>query len=366
MTDHDLMGRALELARQGLGRTAPNPAVGAVVVDAAGKVVAEALHPRAGELHAERLALLAAGDAARGGELYCTLEPCCHQGRTPPCTEIIISSGVRRVWYASSDPDPRCAGQGDKTLRQAGIEVWGGLRAVEADRLNEAYFKHKRTGQPFVTLKLALTLDGCVATSTGHSRWVTGPGTREMVHELRDQADAVLVGSGTVLADDPQLTTRLPREDVRHPLRVVVDSYARTPVTARVLSQAEGQVLVAVVEQAPPERLAALQATGAEVLALPADAGRVRLEALLAELGRRNVMGVLCEGGPTLATALATKGLIDKYLLCYAPKFVGGDGLSAFGPLAVGEMDQALPVKVSEMRSFGDDFVVTAYPCSRD
>jgi diaminohydroxyphosphoribosylaminopyrimidine deaminase/5-amino-6-(5-phosphoribosylamino)uracil reductase len=358
------MERALQLAAHGLGRTSPNPAVGAVVARD-GEVIAEAYHRRAGELHAERLALLTAGERAQGADLYCTLEPCCHYGRTPPCTEIIIQNGIRRVWYASSDPDPRCAGQGAAALRAAGVEVHAGLLATEADRLNEAYFHHKRTGLPFVTLKLACSLDGRAATRTGQSRWITGPAAREYVHELRDRSDAVLVGVGTVLADDPKLNVRLEREGTRDPLRVVADSQARTPPSARVLSPGAA-CLVAVTEAAPETRVGALRAAGAEVLRVAEAEGRVDLAALLAKLGGRDVMSVLCEGGPTLAAGLVGAGRVGKYLLFYAPMLLGGDGLPAVGALGFGEVAQAPVLSIESVRTFGPDIMVTAYPCSQD
>lgn len=358
------MRRALELAERGLGRTSPNPAVGAVVVRE-GEVVAEAWHQRAGELHAERLALLQAGERARGAELYCTLEPCCHYGRTPPCTDIIIQSGVSAVWYAADDPDPRCAGKGAETLRAAGVTVHRGLLAPEAERLNEAYLQHKRTGLPFVTVKLACSLDGKVATRTGQSRWITGPEARTLVHELRDRSDAVMVGVGTVLADDPQLNVRLDREGTSDPLRVVVDSRARTPAEARVLAPG-APCVVAVTTGAAPDRVQKLVAAGAEVLSLPSDHGQVDLRALLTELGARGVMSLLCEGGPTLAASLLTAGLVNKCLFFYAPKLLGSEGLSAVGELGLDEVAQAPTLRLEEVRRLGDDLLVTAYPCSPD
>lgn len=358
------MQRALQQASRGLGRTAPNPPVGAVVVKD-DRIVAQASHPGPGQLHAERLALMAAGEAARGADLYCTLEPCCHHGRTPPCTEIIIASGIRRVWYGSFDPDPRVAGQGEATLRAAGVTVTAGCLVADTDTLYEPYRQHKRTGRPFLTLKLACSLDGRVATASGHSRWITGEATRRRVHVWRDQSEAVLVGVGTVLADDPQLTVRPAPEDGRQPLRVVADSQARTPVTARLLRE-PGPTLVAVGERAPKERVAALRAVGADVVALPLAGGVLDLAALLEALGQRNVMGLFCEGGPTLATALTTKGLVDKFRLCYGPQLIGGDGQPAFGRLGVQTMDGAPRLRVAQVEPSEDDIVVTAYPCSPD
>ncbi|HUS80655.1 MAG TPA: bifunctional diaminohydroxyphosphoribosylaminopyrimidine deaminase/5-amino-6-(5-phosphoribosylamino)uracil reductase RibD [Armatimonadota bacterium] len=253
------MRRAIELSRLGVGRTSPNPAVGAVVARG-DLVVGEGYHRRAGEPHAEALALRNAGDAARGADIYVTLEPCCHQGRTPPCTQAIIEAGIARVLFACPDPDPRCAGGGHAALQAAGIEVQGGVLAREAAAVNEAYLRHKRTGLPLVTLKLAMSLDGRIATRTGDSRWISGEQSRRLVHRMRDRHDAVMVGVGTVLADDPALTTR----DVpggRDALRVICDTQARTPPGARAIAQnSDAGCIVAVGEGAPPERLGALQA----------------------------------------------------------------------------------------------------------
>ena len=365
MAGEQYMRRALELAARGLGRTSPNPAVGAVVVRDGG-IVAEGYHRRAGEPHAERVALLAAGDSARGADLYCTLEPCCHHGRTPPCTELIIASGLRSLWYASTDPDPRCAGQGAAMLSAAGVEVHPGLLAGEADRLNEAYFRHKSSGLPFVTLKLAMSLDGKVATRTGHSRWITSETARELVHQWRDQSDAVMAGVGTALADDPQLAVRPEPADGRQPLRVFVDSRARTAVTARALSREHGACLVAASEAAPADRVEALRAAGAEVLILPEAAGRVDLAALMSELGRRDVMSVLCEGGPGLAAGLVARGLVDKYRLFHAPLLIGAEGLSAIGPLGLDEVGHGPHLTVDDVGLIGPDVLVTAYPCLPD
>jgi diaminohydroxyphosphoribosylaminopyrimidine deaminase/5-amino-6-(5-phosphoribosylamino)uracil reductase len=360
------MARALELAAQGLGRTAPNPPVGAVVVKD-GAIIAEGYHRRAGEAHAERVALLAAGEQARGAELYCTLEPCCHHGRTPPCTDLIIESGIATVTYAWADPDIRCAGQGADRLRAAGITVRENLLANQAAQLYEAYDCHKRTGLPFVTLKLALTLDGKVATATGDSRWVTGQAARQRVHQWRDEAEAVMVGSGTLLADDPQLTVRCGRSEAHEPLRVVVDSLARTPPGAAVITGATpARCLIAVTPQAPAERVTVLRAAGAEVAVLPEAGGRVDLGALLRLLGERDVMGLLCEGGPGLAAGLVAAGLVNKYRLFYAPRLIGAEGLSAIGPLGLRLMSEARQLNLEATEQVGEDLLVTATPCSRD
>jgi diaminohydroxyphosphoribosylaminopyrimidine deaminase/5-amino-6-(5-phosphoribosylamino)uracil reductase len=362
--DERFMRRALQLAALGLGRTAPNPPVGAVVVRD-GQVVGEDFHPRAGEPHAEALALQEAGARARGADLYCTLEPCCHQGRTPPCAEAIIAAGVARVVYAFSDPDIRCAGQGEERLRQAGLEVTAGLLRDAAQELYEPYMKHKTTGRPFVTLKLALTLDGKAAAADGSSRWITGEAARRLVHQWRNEADAVMVGSGTVLSDDPQLTVRPEPTDGRQPLRVIVDTQVRTPLQARVLSE-PGRCLVAVGQALLPARQAALEQAGAEVLPLPEAGGHVDLAALMQALGQRDIMSVLCEGGPTLAAGLVRAGLVDKLRLFYAPKLLGETGRDGLGNLRLTTMAEALPLRLAGVESLDPDILVTAYPCSPD
>lgn len=369
--------RATELAACGLGRTAPNPPVGAVIVNAADEIVGEGYHPRAGEPHAEALALRAAGQAAAGADLYCTLEPCCHHGRTPPCTEAIIAAGVRRVFYAMQDPDPRCAGGGAEALRAAGVEVCGPHDDAAVNELYEPYLKHKQTGLPFVTLKLACSLDGKVATRTGDSRWITCEASRALVHRWRDQNDAVMVGVGTVEADDPQLTARLaqdaapsegeelvPRRE-RQPLRVVVDSTARTSPHAKVVT-GPGQCLIAAAASADRVRVAALEAAGAAVALLPEDDAGVDLTAVLRYLGQRDIMALFVEGGPTLAGALVRRGLIDKYRFFYAPRVLGAEALSACGPLGLDTVSAAQPMRLAGVQQLDQDALITAYPCSQD
>ncbi len=367
------MHRALELASRGLGRTSPNPAVGAVVARG-GVVVGEGWHRRAGEPHAERIALGNAGEAAVGAEIYVTLEPCCHHGRTPPCTDAIIEAGIRRVVYAMPDPDPRCAGAGAATLRAAGVEVVDGLLRDEAERLLEPYVKHRRTGVPLVTLKLGMSLDGKIATRSGHSRWITGEDSRRLVHEMRNRADAVMVGVGTVLADDPALTTRgVP--DGRDALRVVADSSARTPPAAAVVSGgSDAGCLVACTEAAPQERVDALVAAGAEVIRLPEREGRVALPALMAELGRRGTLSVLLEGGAGLAWGALAARVVDRVALFYAPIVIGGESaVPAVGGFGAERVEDAFGLSDLSVRHVGRDLLVEGRvspaneePCSPD
>lgn len=324
------LSRAIALARRGLGRTSPNPAVGAVLVRD-GQVVGEGYHQRAGGPHAEVVALRRAGEAARGATLYVTLEPCAHWGRTPPCADALIQAGVRRVVACTIDPNPRVNGQGFARLAAAGVAVAlaGGTYRQRVRQLNAAYEKYITTGLPYVTLKVAVSLDGKIATATRDARWISSEASRAMAHRLRARHDAVMVGIGTVLADDPLLTARPAGRSSfrRQPLRVVVDSHARTPVDSRLVRSAspDAPVLVAVTDRAPAPRVEALRAAGAEVVVLPAAPdGRVDLTALLRHLGGREVTSVLVEGGGELVASLVEAQLADAMVVFLAPKILGG------------------------------------------
>lgn len=334
------MQRALRLAARGAGHTAPNPMVGAVLVRD-GAVVGEGYHHRAGEAHAEVLALRAAGAAARGATLFVTLEPCSHQGRTPPCTEAILAAGVGRVVTSMQDPDPRVSGRGIARLRAAGIPVEVGAGEEAARRLNRWYITSRTEGRPRVLYKWAATLDGAVGPASGTSGTISGEAAHRRVHGLRATLDAVLVGSGTVLADDPRLTVRLVRG--RDPLRVVADRRARTPLTARVLP-----ALILVGADAPPPRLASLRAAGAEIALAETP------EQILAELQRRGCLSVLLEGGPHLAAAFFAAGLIDEVAAVVAPALAGG-GL----PALVGPGGPPLPLHGLRLGRAGEDLWIT-------
>ena len=358
--DPDLawMTRALELAALGAGLTAPNPAVGAVLVRD-GQAVGEGSHLRAGGLHAEALALAAAGPRARGATCYVTLEPCAHHGRTPPCADALVAAGVARVVVACSDPDPRVDGRGIGRLRAAGVEVVTGVAEAPARALNRAFLHRVATGRPHVTLKAAMTLDGKIAAVDGESRWITGEAARAHAHRLRFEADAILVGLGTVLADDPQLTVRRPDLPAKEPLRVVADSRLRVPASARLFTAGDpARAIVACTAPAPAGPAAALRARGARVLELPADGGRVELRALLSALAQLDVLGVLVEGGAELAGGLLDGGLVDRVAFFVAPRLLGGR--TAPGP--VGGSGRALKAAVSlsgvTCRPMGEDLLV--------
>ncbi len=354
MPEKQFMERALELAKQ--GRTSPNPMVGAIVARD-GQIVGEGYHHRAGEPHAEVLALQAAGDQSKGADLYVTLEPCCHHGKTPPCTNIVLESGVARVFAAMLDPDPRVAGKGVECLRLAGIEVEVGMMEPEARELNKSYIKRTTTGMPFVLWKAAMTLDGKIATSTGDSRWVTGNEARTEVQRLRMQHDAVMVGIGTVLADDPELIVHgFP--GAPNPIRIVVDAKASIPLNALVLND-KAETVVAVGEDVSDDQVGDLEATGARVLRLPAAEGYVKLPALMTELGNLGINSVLLEGGGELAASMLRDGLIDEGLIFIAPKIVGGR--NAKTPVegdGINLMSEALEVSQPTVRQFDRDIAL--------
>lgn len=354
------MQRAIELAEMGRGRTAPNPPVGAVVVKG-GRIIGEGYHPQAGKPHAEIYALRQAGAAARGADIYVTLEPCSHFGRTPPCAQALIEAGIGRAFVAVIDPNPKVSGAGVAALRSAGIEVHIGLCRDQAGELIVGFSKHLRTGLPWTIYKAAMTLDGHTATAGGDSRWVSGVTSRLRVHQLRNRVEAIMVGIETVLKDDPRLNVRLEQAATRDPLRVIVDSHLRMPVRSQMLNQSStaGTLIATVTED--QRQIEQLEQAGAEVLVLPAVAGRVSLAALWTELGRRNVQHLLLEGGSTLATAALNEGLIDQLMVFIAPRLVGGcpaTGLFA-GPGCVMMADTT---QLSDVRyeHSGEDLLISA------
>ena len=358
-SDGRYMRTALALARRAAGRTSPNPMVGAVVVRG-GRVVGRGYHARAGADHAEVAALRQAGAAARGATLYVNLEPCSHFGRTPPCAGAVIDAGIARVVAGMMDPNPMVAGRGVEALREAGIRVDVPVREQECRRLNEAFVKHVTTGFPFVVLKLAASLDGRIATAAGDSKWVTGAAAREHVHRLRNQYDAVLVGSGTVLADDPQLTCRVPGG--RDPLRVVLDRRLRTPLTATLVNQpAPEKTILVTARDAPEARRKRLEERGVQVWSFPVTRGRISFKRVLRKLGRAGVLSVMVEGGGVTAAGAMAEKVVDKVLCYYAPKFIGAEGLPMMGDLGLARMRQCPQLGDAQVRRLGDDILVTAY-----
>ena len=345
------MRQAIELAGRALGMTSPNPIVGAVVLDEHGDVAGEGYHRGPGTAHAEVVALAAAGARAQGGTIVVSLEPCNHFGRTGPCSAAILSAGVRRVVYATDDPHP-LAGGGGRVLREAGLDVESGVLEEESIRANEAWLHATRTGRPFVSWKYAATLDGRVAAADGSSRWITGVDARRDVHRLRAECDAVLVGVGTVLADDPQLTVRDDDDRLleRQPLRVVADSQARTPVDAKVVD-GSARTLVVTTANAPAERIAGLRQAGARVEVV-AGAERVDVKALLRFLGELEVTHVLLEGGPELVGSFVAEQLVDRVVGYVAPALLGG----------APSMDAIWRLRLDDVAQIGGDLRVTARP----
>lgn len=355
------MRMALRLAAKAAGRTSPNPMVGAVVVKS-GKVIASGYHKKAGEPHAEALALNKAGSAAKGATLYVTLEPCSHTNkRTPPCTPLVIQSGVKRVVIAMIDPNPRVSGGGIKALRKAGIEVVTGVLEEEARKLNEAFIKHITTGMPFVTLKIAQTLDGKIATAKGESQWITGVEARAAGHRLRDQNDAILVGVNTVLKDDPSLTARI--DGGRDPIRIVLDSRLRTPPAARILMQrSTAKTYIATLPNASKDRIVTLLDTGAEIILGRARNGKVDLAHLLKLIGSFGIASVLIEGGAEVHASALKAGIVDKVVLFMAPMFMTGhDSLCSIGGTSPLRLDRATKLRRVSSRFVGEDLMVEGY-----
>ncbi len=356
-TDEDFMRLALQLAELGRGFTRPNPMVGSVIVKN-GRIVGVGYHKRAGLPHAERIALADAGEHAGGATIYVTLEPCTHYGRTPPCADAIIEAGLKRAVIATLDPNPIVNGKGVEKLRNAGLEVTVGVLRREAEELNEAFFKFMRTGRPFVSLKLAATLDGFIADAEGSSKWITNKLSRRFVHKLRGEHDAVAVGVGTVIADDPMLTARDFYPPFQ-PARLIIDSRLRIPENAQVVQTAsEFTTIVAATQKAAhenPQKLQFLRAQGVQVWLLDADEnGSVDLNALVKRAGEEKMQSILFEGGSRIAGRLIAQGLVDKLYLFTAPKLIGS-GLPMFGGLRRLMHDASEGFELREIQRFGDD-----------
>jgi diaminohydroxyphosphoribosylaminopyrimidine deaminase/5-amino-6-(5-phosphoribosylamino)uracil reductase len=364
--DYAYMARAIRLARLGLCTTHPNPRVGCVLVRS-GEVVGEGWHRRAGEPHAERNAISAAGERARGATAYVTLEPCCHQGKTPPCTHGLLQAGVTRVLVAMVDPNPLVAGKGLERLRAAGAEVEVGVLEAEARRLNPGFVKRMERGLPYVCCKLAASLDGRTAMASGESKWITSEQARRDVQRLRARSSAILTGIGALLADDPSMNVRLGAEElpgmetgerVRQPLRVVVDSRLRTPASARMLSL-PGKTLIACLDRGPHGRMQ-LESSGAHVYVCPGSGGRPDLESLLRHLAREEINEVLVEAGPTLSGALLQAGLVDEIVLYLAPHLMGDDARGLFRLPGLDKMQDRIALAIQDLRMVGQDLRIAA------
>jgi diaminohydroxyphosphoribosylaminopyrimidine deaminase/5-amino-6-(5-phosphoribosylamino)uracil reductase len=353
--DRYFMRVALRLARRALGRTSPNPAVGAVVVRR-GRIVGRGFTAPPGGPHGEVVALRRAGRRARGATLYVTLEPCAHFGRTPPCVDAVRAAGIARVVIGTRDPNPRVRGDGAGRLRRAAIGVTIGVEQAACEEQIAAFRKHVTTGLPFVTLKLAASLDGRIATASGASKWITGTAARTEAHRLRNWHDAVLIGSETVRRDDPALTCRIPGG--RDPLRVVVDSRLRIPPAAQVLTNRRSPGTVVFTSLRHGAKLVRLRRLGVDVVTVPGPGGRLRLRSVLRVLGARGVCSVLVEGGAAVAASALKERLVDQVVVFLAPKLFGGDGRPMIDALGVRTPRRALPLRRAHVRRIGDDFML--------
>lgn len=352
----------MELAAMAAGRTSPNPLVGAVIVNN-DTVVGEGYHLRAGTPHAEIHALRQAGDKARGATLYVNLEPCSHYGRTPPCAEAVAAAGIKKVVLACQDPNPLVQGRGIAMLRQAGLEVVSGLLEQEARRLNEVFWKYITTGTPFVAVKTAMTIDGKIAARSGDSRWVTGALAREMVHHLRDAYDAIMVGIGTVLADDPQLNTRLEDGNGRDPVRVIIDGHLSIPLGSKIVtSSSQQKTIIFTARSAHHDKILALERAGIEIVAMDDFPDDLDMSRVMEMLGARQISSVLVEGGGTLNGTLFENGLVDKVYWFIAPKIIGGrEAPTPVEGVGMDRMADAVRLRDISIDHFGDDILITGY-----
>lgn len=358
------MRAALREAGKASGRTSPNPMVGAVIVRG-DRILARGYHRGPGQKHAEVAALSDLGQKVRRGDiLYVTLEPCHHFGRTPPCTLAILESGIRRVVIGMTDPNPHVTGGGAGYLSENGVEIRTGILEPECRRLNEAYVKHVTTGIPFIIVKSAQTLDGWTATATGHSKWITNDSSRRFVHRLRDRVDAVMVGIGTISADDPSLTTRLSGKNARDPVRVVVDTNLRISPQAKVIrhNSAAG-TFIAVGPGVSGKRLESIESEGVSIIRCPVKKGLIDLKALFHRLGEMSLNSVLVEGGSGITGSLIRDRLVDKFYIFKAPKILGGeDGLPMASGRGAKRMDECLNLKEIKVRRFKEDILIAGYP----
>jgi diaminohydroxyphosphoribosylaminopyrimidine deaminase / 5-amino-6-(5-phosphoribosylamino)uracil reductase len=350
---------ACRLALKAAGRTSPNPIVGAVLVKA-GKIIATGFHPFAGADHGEIVALKRAGKRAKGATLYVNLEPCSHYGRTPPCTRAIIAAGITEVVAGMKDPNALVGGKGLHELRRAGIRVRSGILQEQCKTLNEAFTKYITCGIPFVTLKLAASLDGKIATASGDARWISSSGSRLLVHQLRNQTDAVIVGAATIMADDPQLTCRIPRG--RDPFRIILDGRLRMPLSARLLRQRGAEKNIVITGTgAPRAKVRALEKLGAKVWQFPERRKKIPWRPILEKLATAGIVSVLLEGGATTAAWALRDKVVDKLLIFFAPKIIGGDGLNMVDTLKITRVKHAIGLRAMAVKRSGTDLLVSGY-----
>lgn len=362
MTGHtNLMLQTIKLAKKGTGHTSPNPLVGALIVKN-GKIIARGYHQQAGGHHAEIVALNQAGHKAKNAIMYVNLEPCCHQGKTPPCTKALIKAGLKEIHIAMLDPNPLVSGQGKKKLSQAGIKIILGEQQNQAKKLNEAFCKYITTNRPFITAKWAMSLDGKIATHTGDSQWISNELSRNLAHELRQQSEAIMVGVNTIIKDNPRLTVRNNTKKPIHPIKIVLDSKGRTPLSANIFKQ-PGRVLIATTEKMPKKRERQYNKLGAKIIRTKNKNDQVDLAALLAQLGQQAITSILIEGGSQVMTSAVEQNLIDKAYIFIGNKIIGGQ--QAKTPVAgkgIAKMSQVNNWRLDQVKLLGDNILLMAYP----
>ena len=352
---NEFMARAIELAKRGEGFVNPNPLVGAVIVRD-GRIIAEGWHERYGEPHAERNALKNCKEDPRGADMYVTLEPCCHYGKNPPCTEAVIAAGIKRVFVGSFDPNPLVAGKGIAQLRAAGTEVTENVMRKECDAINDIFFHFITTNTPYVILKTAVTADGRTATHTGSSMWITNEQSRADVHRTRRRVAAIMTGIGTVLADDPMLNCRC--ENPSHPVRIICDTQLRLPLDSKVVRTAREIPTCAATASQDGKRIRELESLGVKIIRVPGSEDGIDLKALMARLGEMKLDSVLIEGGAGLNAGAMKAGIVNRLQVYTAPKLVGGDGRSVFAPLGIDTIDETIMLERPRIKRFGDDILI--------
>ncbi|MDW7675526.1 MAG: bifunctional diaminohydroxyphosphoribosylaminopyrimidine deaminase/5-amino-6-(5-phosphoribosylamino)uracil reductase RibD [Bacillota bacterium] len=358
------MMRALELAAKGCGSTSPNPMVGSVIVNKNGEIVGEGYHQKAGTPHAEIHALNNAESKANGSTIYVNLEPCSHYGRTPPCVNAIVNAGIKKVVIGMVDPNPKVAGRGIDYLKSKGIEVVSGVMEAEAKELNKAFVKFITTGKPYVTSKLAMSLDGKTATVTGESKWITSLMARQRVHQLRHQVDAILVGINTVLLDDPSLTTRLPDQQGIDPIRIILDSKLRIPLTSKVLNQeSNADTIIFTSGQSSTAKIEQLKKIGIKVVESPGSTNGIDISWVMDWLGKNHIIHVLIEGGSEVNFSAIKANIVNEFWWFYAPKIIGGKNApSGIGGAGFTTIPEALKLKNISIETVGPDILVKGYP----
>ncbi len=361
--DEYYMRLCLSLAKKGRGRTSPNPIVGAVVVKD-DKIIGKGYHKKAGLPHAEAIAISKAGSDAEGAALYVSLEPCCHSNKkTPPCTKKIIESKIKKVVIGMIDPNPLVSGKGIEELLASNIEVKAGVLEHEAKKINESFVKYIKIKTPFVILKIAESLDGKIATNTGESKWITGEKAREYAHRLRDEVDAVMVGIGTVLRDNPSLTTRLKNKKGKDPIRVVVDSNLQIDISSKILTQrSDAKTIIAASKSASKNKIEKIKKTGAEIILLKTKDGKIPLTQLMKELGKREITSLMIEGGSEVAASALKEGVVDKVVFFIAPKIITGrEAKPSIGGEGISKLKDALMLKDVSVKRAGEDIMVEGY-----